>query len=237
MRQLPSHDAAGRVFRDGVYESVSARYLEIRQDGAQPRRNPRRVQKNVRFGHDRRPDLLAQRRMRDRECHRRLYARMLKQNGFDFEWGDLFPAAIDQFLDPSGQKEIAILVEISAVAGAIPAIAEGFRVCVRVVLITVEDAFPMQHHFAVGARREPGSPVVDDAGASIERQPDASGLALPRRPRIDCDHARLRRRIGLDDRKIEHPLEVAGDFSVERAGAGPRKTKLRSAHQIGRAHV
>ena len=76
----------------------------------------------VRRQHNRRGDALAQRRIRDAEDHRLCDGRVLLQYTFDDAGRHLLAASVDDLFQPSGDKEVAVDVEITQVAGAEPAV-------------------------------------------------------------------------------------------------------------------
>ena len=52
---------------------------------------------------------------------------MVHQHGIDLQRADLLAAAIDDFLEPAGQPQIAVRVDRPLVAGAEPAVGEALR--------------------------------------------------------------------------------------------------------------
>ena len=60
--------------------------------------------------------------------------RMGQQHLIDFPGRDLLAAAIDNFLDPARDKQIAIGVQIAFIAGVKPSADEGPSIFVREIL-------------------------------------------------------------------------------------------------------
>src|SRR6185369_7716797 len=53
-------------------------------------------------------DVLAKLVVRNGERHALLHARVIHQHFVDFAWGNLFSAAIDDFLQPPGDRDVAL---------------------------------------------------------------------------------------------------------------------------------
>src|SRR5215469_3162081 len=62
--------------------------------------------------------------MRDAETHCFCHRRMAQQNFVDFSRPDFFTAAIDEFLETTGQHEITTLVQETLIASTKPSIGE-----------------------------------------------------------------------------------------------------------------
>ena len=75
----------------------------------------------VLFQNDRGRHFLAPHRMRHAESHRFGDGRMIQQTFINLAGPDLFSAAIDQFFDAPGKREVAVGIEEALIAGAKPA--------------------------------------------------------------------------------------------------------------------
>ena len=80
---------------------------------------------------------------------------MQRQAAFDLDWRDVFPAADDYVVDTPGDEEIAIGVDISGIAGEVPALPHGLGVGVRPAPIALEGfvALKQRDDLAFLARR------------------------------------------------------------------------------------
>src|SRR5438552_3152965 len=85
--------------------------------------------------HDRRGNVLAQCRVRDREGGRVHDLRVPHQRRIDLRWRNLDPAAIDLLLHAPREKQIALLVEMAQIAGFEPTVVESLLVRFRIVLV------------------------------------------------------------------------------------------------------
>jgi hypothetical protein len=87
---------------------------------------------------------------------------MIHYHAVDLQWADLFPPAVDDFLDSSCQAQIAQGVQSAFIPGAEPPIDECLGVGIRVVFITTEDVAPVDPDLARFARweREPSGPSI-----------------------------------------------------------------------------
>jgi hypothetical protein len=86
-----------------------------------------------------RRDILPQRRMVDAKRRGVQNVGMAQQRGVDFRRGQLETAAIDDFLDASGDEQVAVLIEMPEVAGAKPAVAKCVAISAGVVLVAARD--------------------------------------------------------------------------------------------------
>ena len=76
-------------------------------------------------------------------------SRVVGDHALDLGWCDLFAAAVDQVLDSSGDRQIAICVEAPGIAGAIPAVDERPVVQLGIVQVTVHHAWTARDDFAL----------------------------------------------------------------------------------------
>src|SRR5262249_39927344 len=90
--------------------------------------------------HDGRGDVLAQGRVRNGEGHGLRHCRMLQESFVDFPWGDFLSAAIDDFLAPTREKQVSVVIEKTVVSGLEPSARKGGLACPRVAVIAVHDA-------------------------------------------------------------------------------------------------
>src|SRR5207249_160797 len=127
-------DLAGRAERDVVEHEDASWNLERRKSS----RGERAEFGLARWGavviaqHDGRAHLLAQRGVRDRERGSFRDREVGEQRLFDLARRNLLAAAVDDLLEPAGDREVAVVVEHTLVAGAEPAVAERGRVRVAV---------------------------------------------------------------------------------------------------------
>src|SRR5258708_1965004 len=69
------------------------------------------------------------------ETPRFRFRRMAQQDFVNLPGPDLFSAAIDEFLEAPGKREIALCIQEALVTGAKPTVGERFGIRFRVVLI------------------------------------------------------------------------------------------------------
>src|SRR5215467_10477111 len=89
--------------------------------------------------HDRRHHLFAVNSIGLSETHGLSNGRMRKQSFVDLAWRDLFTATIDQLFQPADQYQIAVVVEVTLIASAKPAVRERGEVGLRVSFITAKN--------------------------------------------------------------------------------------------------
>jgi hypothetical protein len=116
-------------------------------------------------------------------------------------------AATDQLLDAADDVEIAILVEITEVAGAKPPCMERCSVGLRVILVAREH-FPAAHdEFANFALRQECPRCAQHPDLAAGRKAHRAGPAPRGWYRIMSDATAFRHRISLQDRDAERSLE------------------------------
>ena len=98
--------------------------------------------------HHRRGDFFAPGGMRHAEGDRFGHGGMREQHFVDFARRNFFAAAIDQFLDAAGQREIAVGIEKALIAGAEPAVGEGLRVGFGIIFVAGDHVRSLNDHFA-----------------------------------------------------------------------------------------
>src|ERR1700680_3870384 len=73
----------------------------------------------------------------------------MRQKGrLDLDWGNLFAAAVDQFLESALEPDISFGVDAALVSGAEPTVAERGLIRFGVALIARNDSFAAHHDFA-----------------------------------------------------------------------------------------
>ena len=125
VRQKAALQFATRGPGDGRREVEDPRHLEIREARAEVIDQLRLGDRDTGFRHHRRRDLLAERRMRHGEGRRFRDRGVRKQRVVDFARRHLFAAAVDDFLDPPGQEQETVAIEVPFVPGAEPRAEEG----------------------------------------------------------------------------------------------------------------
>ena len=91
---------------------------------------------------------------------------MVHDDRIDFERADVLTAANDQFLQPSGQPQIACIIHDALVAGAEPAIGECLGVGFRIRLIALRDVAAPDDDFTerAGGSKAPLSSMIPTSG-------------------------------------------------------------------------
>ena len=74
--------------------------------------------------------------MRHGERHRLQDGRMIHQSFVDLARRNFLAAAIDDLLQPPGQRQIAVGVDDALIAGAEPAVDERFAIRLGIVLVS-----------------------------------------------------------------------------------------------------
>ena len=83
---------------------------------------------------------------------------MVHQRFVDLARRDFLAAAIDDLLQPSGQRQVAVGVDDALIAGAEPAVDEGFAVRLRIVLVASGDVLAANDDLAGFALRRAAAP-------------------------------------------------------------------------------
>src|SRR4029077_9902461 len=168
-------DLPGRALRDALDEVEPGGGLEVGQvlaAVAQERGLAGPPAKDHRCLDDLPPRVVG-----DPEAHRLRHRGMLEQGLVDLVRGDLLTRAFDHLLEPPDQREVARRVEESLVAGPEPAVGEGARVRLGVVVVAVDDARPLDHHLPARAHREELALRVHHPDAHADASPDRAGDA------------------------------------------------------------
>src|ERR1700751_1136482 len=111
MLEAPALDLAASALRDAIDHMNARRYLEVRNGAEKSRAKRLSVHRAVWGGHDGGVDVFAQRWMRNRIGHRLRDARQAHERLLDFEGRNLLTPSIDHLPDPTGQEQIAVMVE------------------------------------------------------------------------------------------------------------------------------
>ena len=108
---------------------------------------------------DERDDILAEVMIGDAQRRGFQDRGMTHQNIVDLPGGDVHPSFDDQFLGPADDEHIAILVDVSQVAGAQPSVGTEYRGSpLRILVIAGHDARPAKMDFARSLPARPPSP-------------------------------------------------------------------------------
>ena len=78
---------------------------------------------------------------------------MFHKHVVDFLRGDLFSAAIDDLLEATGEKQVALMVYNALISRSEPSAGKGLRVGRRIVLIALENIGTTNDHLARHSRR------------------------------------------------------------------------------------
>ena len=170
--------------------------------------------------------------MRDREHARLRHCRMPEQHAFDFARSDLLAAAIDDILDPSAQRQIAVAIEPTQVAGAKPAVDERGRGGHRIVEVPVDDAGAARDDLAERAFGHCVARRVDDRNVVEHGGPDGARPANVRWQRVTRQRARLRHAVALEHRCAERVLESGHHLRIEARRTRPNEAKPCTANGV-----
>ena len=78
---------------------------------------------------------------------------VLAQHVFDLGRRERFPASADEVARPAHDRQVAVVVEGPDTAGVVPAVAERFGRCVRVVEVAVHEERAAHHDFTAAPMR------------------------------------------------------------------------------------
>ena len=133
---------------------------------------------------------------------------MVHQAFIDFERRDLLTAAIDDFLEATGEAEVALSVKSALVAGAEPAIGESLGVGVGVVFVAGGDIAAANDNFAEPAGRQDIAIVVHDGDVRAGGDTDATSEMRARRQWVGCHLVRgLGHPVALDHRNAKRRFD------------------------------
>mmetsp|Transcript_29532 Transcript_29532/g.58012 ORF Transcript_29532/g.58012 Transcript_29532/m.58012 type:complete len:232 (-) Transcript_29532:180-875(-) len=127
---------------------------------------------------------------------------MIGQDTIDLQRADLFAAAIDDFLEASGQGQIALFIKHALIAGAEPTLAIGVKevlfICLRVRLIAGRDIGTGDRDFADPVD-QPVFHFMGDAHFGACGQTNGTGFLATRLNRIAAHLMRgLRHAVGFN---------------------------------------
>ena len=121
-------------------KTIFARHLEVGQPLGGEVAQLALGRRHALAQHDGGGDLLAQLRVRHGERHAPAATAGWSISTSSTSSGrDLLAAAVDDLLEPPGERQVAVRVEHALVAGAEPAVGEGLGVGLRVVLVARRD--------------------------------------------------------------------------------------------------
>src|SRR5262252_8156480 len=232
--ELAAQELADRRFRNRLDERVAPRPLET----GEPRRAAELIEL-LRFDRaaalDEGANDLAPALVRNPDYGHFGDCGMQRQTAFDLDRRDVLAAADDHVVDAAGDEEIAVGVEISGVAGEIPAAAQCLGVRVRAPPIALEGFVALKQS--------------DDLALF------AGGSDLVRRGRAKSHHAHhlvdacaagragFRRRILLDGEGVDFGRAVVIDEQLRPEGGAQaleqavRHGRAREAELAHRAHI
>ena len=105
--------------------------------------------------------------------------RVIQQHAVDLQRADLLAAAVDQFLQPAGQAQVAVVVDRALVAGAEPAVGEGLGVGLGIVFVARGDVAAADDDLAERRRAAgcaPSSSMMATSGpAAMPTEPGLRG--------------------------------------------------------------
>src|SRR4029453_14231727 len=178
--QANSLELTGRPLRDLGQEHHLPRDLEAGQ--------PRRAEAvQLSLGrrrplpeHHRRRPLLAELVVWHGEGEHLGHRGVRREHFVHLQRGELLAAAVDLLLDPTGEPEVALLVEDALVAGPEPAVPEGSRVGLGIRLVAGGDVGPADGDLALLPARQLLPFLVEDRHLRSSRQTPGAGLARSR---------------------------------------------------------
>src|SRR6185369_567433 len=134
--------------------------------------------------HDGRRDLLSELVVWHGEGESLGHRGVRREHVVHLQRGELLAAAVDLLLDPTGEPEVALLVEDALVAGPEPAVPEGLRVGLGIRLVAGSHVGPADGDLAHLPARQLLPVLVEDRHLRPSRQTHRAGLARPRREGI-----------------------------------------------------
>ena len=183
-----------------------------------------------------------------RPDHRDLRHRLVqRQAAFDLDRRDVLAAGDDHVVDPAGDEQIAVLVEIAGVAGEVPAVAQRLGVGVGPPPVAFEGFVAREQRddlaFLAGLRD-----VVGRGGAQLHHPHHlvdagaAGGAGLCRRVLVDGEGVDLRGAVVVDEQlRLERRLQLLEQTVGHRARRQSRacapssrrsRLKARMMHQV-----
>ena len=188
--------------------------------------------------HDRRGNVLAKCRVRDREGGRVHDLRVPHQRCIDLRWRNLDPAAIDLLLHAPREKQIALLVEMAQIAGFEPTVVESLLVRFRIVLVARDHTRSANPDVADAAWQHALTRTVQYGDFDRNREAHGFPATATRREPIGGDLPRFAHPVRLDDRHAECTLEALLHVGGQRSKAGPDEAQrmahgARAARELG----
>ncbi len=154
-------------------------------------------------------DLLTVDGIRNPKGRRKPDGGVAEQDGVDLRGRDLLTAAIDQFLDATGHREITVAIENPQVARAKPSADECLLVGLGVTGIAVHDSRSAHHHLTLAPHLRQFAVVSQDGHLHVRPRADAPGFPQAGRQWIGGHlMGRLRQGVGLQNRRAETIFEL-----------------------------
>src|SRR5665213_721728 len=147
LSQLPPLDFAAGAGPDSRDRKNDAGYFEGRQTFREEMANVLRVQAGL-AGYDQRGYILPQHFVRYRKDNGILNCRVFAKLLFDFFRSDFLPSPVYYFAQTSGQKKVAVGIEITTVRRAVPVAMKRTMAGTVVILIAREHAWSADYDLA-----------------------------------------------------------------------------------------
>ena len=184
--------------------------------------------------HDGGPDGLAQRRVGDRKRDRLADRFVFEEDLVDLARRDLLSSPVDDLLQPTRDRDVALLVDDTRITGAEPAAGESRGVRLRPMFVAAEDVGTAHHDLTHAAGRQQLAALVHDGHGRAGGQAHRPGLSHTRGQRVARHLVRgLRHAIRLDDRDAEHRLQFSEHPRRQRGRRRPDKTQAVRASPPG----
>jgi len=150
--------------------------------------------------------------MRDCEGCRFPHRRMQSEGLINLFRIDLFAAAIDLLLQPSGEIQKSVGIEPSEVAGAQPAIVKAIPGCVAIAEIPANDRRAAQLDLSCFIGGSRGTVRTNDSDLSSRAAPDRVHTRQSAFAGYAGHDAGFRHAIAIQRRHAKHPRYAAGQF-------------------------
>ncbi len=108
------------------------------------------------------------------KTHRLTYHRMTQDRLIHLCRDDLDPATVDHFLDPPGDKQKPVLIEIAFIACMIPVLRESLTIGGGIVLISIKGSLSRNGNLAFLKGRQRLTLAVDNKNPTAIRLADAA---------------------------------------------------------------
>src|SRR6185503_10534421 len=106
---------------------------------------------------------------------------MTKQSFIDLARRNFFAASIDQLLDATRERQIALVIYAPLIPGAKPAACERFSICFWIALVSAKNVVAFDRHFPDFAGRQHIARIIEDRDADAGSLPDRTSLSRPGR--------------------------------------------------------